>query len=351
MELLKKTNRNGMPRDFGTRTELMRLLDLDASLLRQAQRRFPVRWPRYYLDLIEDDPQRDPIARMGKPTAAEFAPDPGDLSDPVADRRLRPIPFVVRKHTDRMIILTTKKCHFYCRFCFRREDPPTRSAEPGVGDWERIYAFLADHPEIEEPILSGGDPLTLTDKHLLEIGTRFNRIPSVKRWRIHSRAPVHYPARLSENLVRALTAGKPLTLVTHYNHPKELTHESRRIARLLEDAGITYKNQAVLLAGVNDRPEVQRELWAGLADLGILAYYLHHPDRAQGNAAFRLSLRRGLAIYSGLRQIYAGPLPRYVIDLPDGRGKVPVMDLVPETAGNYSYRHPDGSRSHFCDVD
>ena len=333
------------PTPFSSREEVTRALSVTQETWRKAHRRFPIRWPRYYLDLA----RHEQIARIGRPTSREWREDIDDLSDPIADQRLRPIPFVVRKHPDRVIILATKKCHFYCRFCFRREEPVAKQAEPSWADWERIFDYLTQNPEINEPILSGGDPLTLTDPMLFRIRDALASIASVKKWRIHTRAPVHFPQRVTPDLPRELARGLPLRIVTHYNHHREITDETQRIANLMAENGIEYKNQAVLLAGVNDRLEDQLLLWRGLADLGIKPHYLHHPDRVPGNAAFRVTIQRGVALYRRLSDSLAN-CPAYVIDLPDGRGKAPVMDFVQKEKNIYQYSHPDGAISTYHDL-
>jgi lysine 2,3-aminomutase len=313
--------------------------------LREAHRRFPVSWPRSYLALAADEV----VARMGRPAREELAPHPGDIPDPIADRAQRPVPFIVRKHEDRVIVLAAKRCHFYCRFCFRREEPVRKSSEPGSDDWERIYRFLHDHPEIQEPILSGGDPLTLDDTTLGEIGRRFSRIPSVRRWRIHTRAPVHFPQRLTIPLMEQLAQGPPLHVVTHYNNVAEITAESIRIAKMMAMFDVKYENQAVLLRGVNDSAKAQSELWNTLAETGIGARYLHHPDRVAGNASFRVTIRDGLSIYDAMRAGLDVPAPEYVLDLPDGRGKVPVRSLERTAPRQYRFQHADGAVSHYED--
>lgn len=311
---------------FVPRPELAAKFEISPQTLNQIRQKFPVQWPRYYYDLIDEPVSEDPIARMGQPTIAELDSDPSDLVDPVADRRLRPVPFVVRKHRDRVIILTTKKCHFYCRFCFRREEPPEKGAtEPTEADWQSMEDYLCDHPEIEEPILSGGDPLTLSDAQLFAIRDRLLAIPSVTKWRIHTRAPIHFPERVTPELVAGLKSDKPLRVMLHANHAKEITSETRRIAELFAQAGIPLFNQAVLLAGVNDTVASQLDLWRACLDLNIQPYYLHHTDPVPGNATFRVSMERGLEIVKAAKQQLA-EFPRYVIDLPNGAGKVPVAE-------------------------
>lgn len=333
---------------FVRRKALAEALDVEPALLEDVSRAFPVLWPSYYLDLTKDRATH-PIAKMGRPSSDELVENPGDLPDPVADLAQRPIPFVVRKHADRVIILTTKKCHFYCRFCFRREESFQKTQEPGRQDWERIFAFLRDNPEIEEPILSGGDPLTLKDEELVWIKTQLSSIESVKRWRIHSRAPVHFPQRVTRDLLEKLATVMAPRLITHFNHVDEVTTESQRIADDCSRLGIPLFNQSVLLAGINDSVDAQVVLWTRLEALGIKPYYIHHPDRARGNAAFRVSIRRGRLIFAQLLSSLGSSAPRYVLDLPDGRGKVPVMRLVESKSGHWTYTHEDGTCSFYQD--
>lgn len=318
---------------FAPRHRLKQVLAIDSTTLTRARRIFPVQWPDYYLQLVNPANPNDPIARMGRPDPAEWQAAADDRPDPIADQRLRPVPFVVRKHEDRVIILTTKQCHFYCRFCFRREEPVTAASEPTATDWERIFTYLSNHPEIREPILSGGDPLTLSDEHLGHLRDRFEAIPAITHWRIHSRAPVHFPQRVTQHLIDILSAGdKPLTLVTHFNHAQEITDHSRRIAAMCTAAGIQIKNQTVLLAGVNDHRQAQVDLWQGLHHIGIAAYYLHHPDPVPGNSHFRVQIEQGLALHESLKATLSCPAPRYVIDQPNGQGKIDVAQWLAQDA-------------------
>jgi lysine 2,3-aminomutase len=311
---------------FVSRPEIAKRLKLEPKTLESVRKRFPVQWPRYYLDLVDESNPNDPIARMGKPSQAELQQHPGDLPDPVADLKLRPVPFIVQKHRDRVIVLTTKKCHFYCRFCFRREEPPQKETELSEQDWQTIETYLRQNPEIEEPILSGGDPLTLKDHQLNAIRERLLAIPSVTKWRIHTRAPIHFPERVTPGLIDALRSDKPLRIMLHANHPREITAETQRIARLFQAAGIELYNQAVLLAGINDDVDTQVALWQSCLDLNIHPYYLHHTDPVPGNAMFRVSMERGLAIECQGRARLP-EFPRYVIDQPSGAGKVPVAEV------------------------
>ena len=257
--------------------------------------------------------------------------DADSLEDPTGDRRLRPLPFLVRKHADRAVVLASSRCFSYCRFCFRRGEV---LQDPTPAHWRAILSWLAETPEVTEAILSGGDPLTLPDDRLREIAGWFEAIPHLERWRIHTRAPVLSSSRITEGLVRALRSRLPLRVVIHANQPSELSAASLRAVRTLQAEGIPVLNQSVLLAGVNDRAPVLAALNARLAQAGVRPYYLHHPDRVAGTSGFRVSVARGLQVYRDLLQVApsadeGGTTPPYVLDLPNGAGKCRTEDLLP----------------------
>jgi lysine 2,3-aminomutase len=289
--------------------------------------RFPVHWPPSYRRLAEAFGEDGPLLRIGRAEEAEVLPDPDEILDPTGEEALQPVPFLVRKHRARALVLTTRRCFFYCRFCFRRGSYPG-AGKPAPKDWWRIFRWLSEHPEVEELILSGGDPLTLSDEQLQEIGSQVSNARGLRRWRLHTRAPVTSPRRVTAALVEALRTPLPLRLCVHTAHPAELRPEFWAAVRRLQRAGVEVLNQSVLLSGVNADPEILRELFSRLRDGGIRSHYLHHPDRAPGNAAFRLTIEEGSRVY---RRLLEFPLPYvappYVLDLPNGAGKCAVGGL------------------------
>lgn len=318
-------------------------LGADLAAWREAARLFPVRWPEGYLALAES-PEGEAIRRMGLPHPEESSPQPGELADPVGEAALSPVPFVVRKHPDRVILLVTATCHFYCRFCFRRSFPDGGHRSPSDAELARALEHLAGEADLREIILSGGDPLTLSDERLVRLVRDCAGLSRVERIRIHSRAPVHAPERVTDELARALVAacgGKPLRLVTHPNHAVELTPSFERAVAALQASGIEVLSQSVLLRGVNDDAAEIARLFRGLRELGVTPHYLHHPDRVPGAARFFVSIERGLRLVAEAEAL-AGPglLPPHVIDVPDGSGKVPVSSL--ERLGGRRYRAPSG---------
>lgn len=286
--------------------------------------RFPVRLPRRYLGAAAHP--GDPRLLTALPANDELAPHPGDVPDPVGEQARSPVPWVVQKHRDRVLLLLTKRCHLYCRYCFRRDHAPGATEDPTDGEWAQMLAF-ARGSGAREVILSGGDPLALPDARLFAAidGVR----PEVPVVRVHTRAPITSPSRVTPRLVAGLRARAPVWVLVHANHPVELTAEVRTALSRLVDGGLPVLNQSVLLRGVNDDAAVLASLSEALVELRVYPYYLHHPDAVPGNAGFRLSLHEGKRIYEDLRKRVSGiGLPSYVVDPPDGTGKRLVSDML-----------------------
>jgi lysine 2,3-aminomutase len=236
----------------------------------------------------------------------------------------------VRKHADRVLLLLTKRCHLYCRYCFRRNHEPGERQDPSAEEWAALLAWAAGSGA-REAILSGGDPLAVSDERLFAAIDALR--PTIPLIRVHTRAPITYPRRVTPALVDGLAARGPTWVLVHANHPAELSDEVAEALRRLVDAGIPVLNQSVLLAGVNDDAAVLGALSERLLELRVFPYYLHHPDHAAGNAHFRVDPARGVAIHRALRARTSGlGLPAYVIDLPDGSGKIPVEEWLARTA-------------------
>jgi len=300
-----------------------------------AARRLPLRFTAPFLELVDPEDPDDPLRRIAWPAPDELAPDPGGLADPVGERGRRPHRLVARKYPDRAVLLVTTRCPVYCRFCFRA--PPGREPDDReLAEALRALARLAageEGPPVREAILSGGDPLFLADGRIAGLVGRVAAIPGIRSIRVHTRVPVVDPPRVTADLARALVragGGKLRWVGLHLVHPRELSPGFDRACAALREAGLALGAQVVLLRGVNDREEVLRELFGGLWERGIAAWYLHHPDRVAGAGRFRVSLAEGLRLFRALRGTLPGPaLPAYVLDLPDGSGKVPVDWLVP----------------------
>jgi lysine 2,3-aminomutase len=278
---------------------------------------FPVRLPRGYLGAATR--ADDPRLLTALPAAQELRADPGDVPDPVGEQGRSPLPWVVRKHADRVLLLLTKRCHVYCRYCFRRDHVPGEGEDPTAAEWEAMLAY-ARTSGAREVIFSGGDPLALPDARVFAAIDAVR--PQVPVVRIHTRAPVTLPSRVTDRLVAGLRARAPVWVLVHVNHPVELSSEVDGALARLVDAGVPVLNQSVLLRGVNDDVAVLAELSEALVARRVFPYYLHHPDAAPGNAHFRVPLAEGQALYAALRRRVSGlALPTYVLDPPDGTGK------------------------------
>lgn len=293
---------------------------------RELAQQFPVRIPRGWADRADraDRGGRAALLSQALPDDRELEAAADDRGDPVGDALRSPVPWVVRKHPDRVLLLLTKQCHLYCRYCFRRNHRPGESDSPSPAEWEGMLEYAATSGA-KEVILSGGDPLALPDARLFEAIDRVRRgVPTV---RIHTRAPITAPSRVTEALVAGLRARAPVWVLVHANHPDELTQEVVDGLCRLVDGGVPVLNQSVLLAGVNDDVDVLVRLSEALVRLRVYPYYLHHPDAAAGNAHFRVTMERGLELHRELRRRVSGiGLPSYVIDPEDGLGKVPVAE-------------------------
>ncbi|MGO9004882.1 MAG: lysine-2,3-aminomutase-like protein [Beijerinckiaceae bacterium] len=278
-------------------------------------------------DLIDRRDPRDPIARQFIPDPAELSVLPEERVDPIGDAAASPVEAIVHRYPDRVLLKLLHICPVYCRFCFRREvvgpGTPTHLSAAAL---DRAFAYIADHDEIWEVILTGGDPLVLSPRRLRDVFARLRSIAHVRIIRIHTRVPVVEPALVGEDLVAALGAsGKTLYVVLHANHPREFTLQARAACGRLVDAGIPMLSQSVLLRGVNDTVETLAGLMRGFVEMRIKPYYLHHADLARGTGHFRVSIEEGRRLVRALHGRLSGLCqPHYVLDIPGGFGKVPI---------------------------
>ncbi|MCX8118987.1 MAG: KamA family radical SAM protein [Desulfobacterota bacterium] len=294
---------------------------IDIESLRPVIQRYPFRTTRSFLNLIRE--KGDPIWRQIIPDTRELE-DEGLSPDPLNEGHLTLSPGLIHRYPDRVLLLVSSTCPTLCRFCTRKNRMGTTgTCRKALGP---MLEYLGGRPAIREVILSGGDPLLLTDDELEEILSRLRKIPHLQVIRIHSRAPVTLPERITSRLCRMLKSFHPLYLNTQFNHPIEITPSSADACRRLADAGIPLGNQTVLLRGVNDDPEVMKQLMRNLLTIRVRPYYLHQMDLVKGTGHFRTSLRKGLEIMAHLRGNISGmATPTYVIDLPGGKGKVPLQ--------------------------
>jgi len=287
---------------------------------------FAIRITRTFWDRFDPSDPTDPLARQVMPDPRELDPDPEAEPDPVGDAACSPLPWVVHKYPDRVLLLATKRCHLHCRYCFRRNHHPSDALDPTPEQWRAALRYAVS-AGAEEVILSGGDPLMLTDRQLDHALGVLDAVP-VRR--VHTRAPITFPERVSATLVDVLRARGPVWVVVHCNHPRELTPEVDRALAALVDAGVPVLNQAVLLAGVNDDPDTLVELCRAMVRRRVRPYYLHLTDRARGNAHLRVSAAEARRLEAAIRPRLSGlARPRLVWDPPDGSGKID-LERVPD---------------------
>jgi len=274
--------------------------------------------------LIDRNDPNDPIARQFVPDASELKVTAEERDDPIGDLAHSPVEGIVHRYPDRVLLKAVHVCSVYCRFCFRRE----MVGPQGLGTLspdalDGALGYIADHREIWEVILTGGEPLMLPPRRLAEIMQRLAAIDHVKIVRFHSRVPVVEPERIDEALVAALkTSGKMAYVALHANHPRELTPAARAACARLVDSGIVMISQSVLLKGVNDNPDTLAALMRALVEARVKPYYLHHLDLAPGTGHFRLTIEEGRALVAGLRGRISGLCqPTYILDIPGGHGK------------------------------
>ena len=284
--------------------------------------------------LIDHANPADPIAAQFVPSAAELEIAREERADPIGDTRWSPVPGVVHRYPDRVLLKPTLLCPVYCRFCFRREVVGKRPAMLTQSALERAFDYIRQRPEIWEVIVTGGDPFVLAPRRLADIVCTLDQIAHVEVIRFHTRVPVVDPRRVKPALVQALAAEKAVYVVVHANHPRELTPRAREALTRLSRAGIPLLSQTVLLRGVNDDAAVLEALFRGLVAMRVKPYYLHHSDLARGTAHFRTGIAAGQRLVRSLRGRISGLCqPTYVLDIPGGYGKVPIAPCAISAGG------------------
>ncbi len=328
-------------------------------------RRFPLSITPYYLSLVDaEDFQNDPIFLQAFPRSAELDILKGDMADPLAEDRDSPVEGITHRYPDRVLFQVSNTCSMYCRHCTRKRRVGDRDYIPGREVLRAGLDYIRDHPVVRDVLLSGGDPLMLSDDYLDWILSELDAIPHVEIVRIGTRMPVVLPYRVTDDLAAMLKRHHPIYLNTHFNHPREFTASSRQALARLADAGIPLGNQTVLLAGVNDCPRIMRSLVHKLVQNRVRPYYLYQCDMSEGLSHFRTPVGKGIEIIESLIGHTSGlAVPTYVIDAPGGGGKIPVMPqyLISWNTNRVvlrnfegvitTYKEPDSYRPVFCDRD
>ncbi len=300
--------------------ELAGILAVNKEQIQLVQDQFPFRINPYYLSLIKE--KNDPIWKQAVPDVQELIS--GGFEDPLSEEHDSPVPNITHRYPDRVLFYVSSVCAMYCRFCTRKRkvSDPKSVYDDGINTG---LEYIREHREIRDVIVSGGDPLMLSDQKIEYIIKNLRSIRHIEIIRIGSRVPVTLPQRITANLCNVLKKYHPIFINTHFNHPQEITPESSLACEMLASAGIPLGNQTVLLKGVNDSDKVMKELMQKLLTIRVKPYYLFQMDLVRGTEHFRTPVKKGLEIISAIQGHTSGlAVPHFVIDSPGGGGKIPL---------------------------
>ena len=310
-----------------------------------AEDKFRVEITPYFASLIDPDDPHCPIRRQVIPLGRELQAFEGMMEDSLAEDRHSPVPGLVHRYPDRVLMLVTTQCASYCRYCTRSRIVGNPAMTFSKTDFEQQLEYLRNTPQVRDVLLSGGDPLTIAPRTLEYILSSLRAIEHIEIIRIGTRVPVFMPQRVTDDLCDMLRKYHPLWMNVHVNHPNEITPELSRALAKLADSGIPLGNQSVLLAGINDSVNIQRELVHKLVRNRVRPYYLYQCDLVEGAGHFRTTVSKGIEIIEGLRGHTSGyAVPTYVVDAPGGGGKIPVMPqyLISQSPGKIVLRNYEG---------
>lgn len=300
--------------------ELIDLLELDQSLLhsaREAAQLFPLKVPRHFLRLIEKRNPNDPLLKQILPLGVEAEQTATYTEDPLKEKNANPVAGLIQKYPGRVLVTLTSACAVHCRYCFRRHFPYAEN-NPGTRGWEQLLDYIRSDQSISEVILSGGDPLAVSDKLLQLFTEKLTKVTHITRLRIHTRIPIYLPQRITPELIDWIRSLRfAVVMVIHVNHPREIALDVLHALQVLRSAGVMLLNQSVLLQGVNDDVVTLATLSEKLFDAGVLPYYLHTLDKVQGAAHFDLPRSRALSLHAELQKRLPGYLvPRLACEEP-----------------------------------
>ena len=304
----------------------------------------------HFFNLIDKNDPDCPIRRQVIPRIEETLTDPAEMSDPCGEDSHMPVPGLVHRYPDRVLFLVTDRCAAYCRYCTRSRVVSGVSEQKLETQWEAAFDYLEKTPSVRDVLISGGDALLFSDARLDRLLSRLHAIPHIQFVRIGSRIPIFLPQRITPELCAILKKYHPLFISIHANHPKELTSEVRDALGRLADSGIVMGNQSVLLSGVNDSVDIQKELVQKLLMCRVRPYYLYQCDLIEGSSHLRTSLQKGIDIIEGLRGHTSGyAIPQFVIDGPGGGGKIPINPdyVINHDDGGITLRNYEGKRFHY----
>ena len=315
--------------------EALELTERERDGAERAEREgMPIAITPYYLGLCDTNDADCPVRKQCVPDGREATEVDGDMADPLGELEHEVAPHLIQRYPDRALLLATDRCAVYCRFCTRSRMVGDGGGAVSIEALGPALDYLRAHPEVRDVIVSGGDPLAMATDRVVRVVAAVRDVPTIETIRIATRVPVTLPMRITRELTQALRPFHPLWVMTHFNHPKELTPESEDACRRLADAGFPVMNQTVLLRGINDQAETLERLFRGLIRVRVRPYYLLQADPVRGTGHLRTPMSTGLAIMSELQGRLTGiALPKLICDTPHGKGKVPLVpDYVVERA-------------------
>jgi lysine 2,3-aminomutase len=325
--------------------EIVHLTPEETEGIKNSRGRLAMAVTPYFASLMDPASGNCPIRRQAIPRVEECHLSKNDMVDPCGEDKDSPVPGLVHRYPDRVLLLVTDQCAVYCRYCTRRRLVGANERSITQGNFEEALKYLKSHRKVRDVLLSGGDPLLLENERLEELLSRLRAIPHIELLRIGTRVPVSLPQRVTTGLVRMLKKYHPLMMSIHFTHPKEITDAVRRACGELADAGIPLGSQTVLLKGINDKPYIMKKLVQELLKIRVRPYYIYQCDLATGTEHFRTSVATGIQIIEKLRGHTTGyAVPTYVVDAPGGGGKIPLgpVYLVSRAKGKVVLKNYEG---------
>jgi len=332
--------------------EITVVKESEKAAFKKCAEKFNVAVTPYYASLMDDTDENCPIRKQVIPSHSELVKSDFEQADPLGEEAQSPVPGLIHRYPDRVLLYTTHNCPVYCRHCTRKRKVSDPASMPFKNDFQTALEYIRHNVQIRDVILSGGDPLSLSNARLEELLKSLYEISHVEIVRIGTRNPVTLPQRIDAELATLLKKYRPIYIMTHFNHPKECTRESLKAAIRLADAGIPVMNQTVLLKGVNDNAEILKELNHNLLLMNIRPYYLFQCDAAEGISHFRVSLEQSLKIIDQLQGWTSGlAVPKLIVDLPGGGGKVHIAPekIIKDKSGHISFKNYRGNMFEYDD--
>ncbi len=325
--------------------EIVELTPEEIEGIKHSKGRLALAVTPYFTSLMDPVNPNCPIRKQAIPQIEEIRLSKSEMVDPLGEDNHSPVPGLVHRYPDRVLLLVTDQCAVYCRYCTRRRLVGSSEQSITPGNFEEVLKYLKSHRKVRDVLLSGGDPLLLENERLEEMLSRLRALPHIEILRIGTRAPVTLPQRITGGLVRMLKKYHPLMISIHFTHPREITDQVRRACSELADGGLPLGSQTVLLKGINDKPYVMKKLVHELLKIRVRPYYIYQCDLVMGTEHFRTSVATGIQIMEKLRGHTTGyAVPTYVVDAPGGGGKIPLQPdyVVSKGRGKIVLRNYEG---------